>query len=143
MTMSTEQNKQVSRRVFEEVLNTGDLARADDLFGAGYALHAAGFPGPLDRDGHKAFIAGLLAAFPDWEETIDEQIAAGDTVATRATGRGTHRAEFLGVPATGRRVEVRSVNVDRIVDGRIAERWLIADVDGMMRQLGVAGATDD
>ena len=65
-------------------------------------------------------------------------VQARDKVVTCLTGRGTHRGEFLGIPASGRPVEVTSVNIDRIAGGRIGERWLVADVLGPMRQLGVA-----
>ena len=65
-------------------------------------------------------------------------VQARDKVVTRLTGRGTHRGEFLGIPATGRPVEVTSVGIDRIAGNRIAERWLVADVLGLMRQLGIA-----
>ena len=134
--MDIEQNKEVVRHFFEGVLNRGTLDLVDDLVTPDYAVTVVGFPGPMDREGHKGMVAGLRAAFPDWEETVEELVAEGDRVVARVVGRGTQRGEFMGVPATGRKVEVVSVNIDRIVDGRIAERWLLPDTLGLLQQLG-------
>jgi len=134
--MDVGRNKELVRRFFEEVLNRGDLDRIDDLVAPGYTLTAVGFPGPMDREGHKGFVAALRAAFPDWEETVEELVGEGDRVVARVVGRGTHRGEFMDIPATGRAVEVVSINVDQIAGGRIAGRWLLADSLGLLRQLG-------
>jgi steroid delta-isomerase-like uncharacterized protein len=139
--VSTEQSKNLVRRFFDDVLNNANLAAIDDLVTPDYVLHFTGSPVPVDREGHKGFVAALRAAFPDWQESIDDVIAEGDKVVARVTGRGTHRAEFMGIPATGRRVEITSINIDRIAGDRIAERWLLADVMGMMQQLGAVPTT--
>lgn len=140
--METEPNKALVRRFFQDVLNGGKLDLVDELVTPDYALTVIGFPGPLDRDGHKGMVAGLRAAFPDWEETVAELVSDGDRVVARVVGRGTHRGEFMGIPATGRTVELVSVNIDRIVDGRIAERWLLPDTFGLLQQLGAVPAPE-
>lgn len=134
--MDVERNKELVQHFFDGVLNQGMLELVDDLVTPGYALTVVGFPGPMDREGQKGMVAGLRAAFPDWEETVEELVGDGDRVVARVVGRGTHRGEFMGIPATGRTVEVVAVNVDRIIDGRIAERWLLPDTLGLLRQLG-------
>lgn len=134
--MDVERNKDLVRHFFAGVLNQGKLELVDELVTPDYALTVVGFPGPMDREGHKGMVAGLRAAFPDWEETVEELVGDGDRVVARVFGRGTHRGEFMGIPATGRTVELVSVNVDRIIDGRIAERWLLPDTLGLLRQLG-------
>jgi len=132
----SEANKAQVRRVIEEVYNRGDLAAVDTLTASDLVIHAASreIRGP---DGAKQYVAALRAAFPDIRFVIDDQIAEGDMVVTRWTARGTHAGPFESVPATGRKIRLTGTDVDRIVDGRIAECWAEADELGLMRQLGV------
>ena len=97
-------------------------------------------PEPLDQNGYKAFMSALLAAFPDSRVVVDDVIAEGNKVAVRHRLQGTHQADFQGVPATGRQVDVNGIVVFRIENGVIAEAWLNADIMGMMQQLGVVPA---
>jgi predicted ester cyclase len=62
----------------------------------------------------------------------------GDLVATSFTDRGTHRGELLGLPATGREVTVRGINIERVRDGRIVETWHVEDIAGLMAQVGAS-----
>jgi predicted ester cyclase len=82
-------------------------------------------------------IAGLLAAFPDIRLTIEDQIVAGDKVATRWVAEGTNSAPFGNVPATGRRVRVDGLVLDHVADGIVVERWEQWDQASMMQQLGL------
>jgi predicted ester cyclase len=75
-------------------------------------------------------------AFPDGRMEIDDLIVEGDTVAIRNTWYGTHEAEFYGVPASGNRVAVTSVGIDRVQDGKVTEGWGELDMVGMMQQMG-------
>ncbi len=79
----------------------------------------------------------MRAAFPDMHWSIEEQIQENDKVLSRFVWTGTHRGEFLGVPATGRTVSVWGMVIDRLVDGRIKETRIIMDTLGLMTQLGV------
>jgi steroid delta-isomerase-like uncharacterized protein len=87
--------------------------------------------------GLKGVLRGMRAAFPDMHWTVEEQIAEGDKVATRFEWTGTHRGEFLGVPATGRAVKVWGVVIDRLQGGKIKDTRIIMDSLGLMTQLGV------
>ncbi|HEU4335402.1 MAG TPA: ester cyclase [Candidatus Eisenbacteria bacterium] len=120
-------------------LNRGDVSVADKVFAADCLIHINGSP---DRDlgvaGFKQMIAGLLAAFPDLRLTIEDQIVAGDKVATRWVAVGTNSGPFGNVPATGRRVRVDGLVLDRVADGKVVERWEQWDQAGMMQQLGLA-----
>lgn len=106
---SVEDSKRPCRRWFEEVVNGGDLALADERLGPGYGLHVPGMPEPLDREAHKALVMVLRTAFPDWVETVEDVIAEGDKVVIRVTGRGTQEAEFQRIPPTGARVTATGV----------------------------------
>jgi predicted ester cyclase len=79
----------------------------------------------------------MRAGFPDLHFSVEEQIAEGDKVLTRFEWTGTHRGEFLGVPATGRFVNVWGMVIDRLQGGRIKDTRIIMDSLGLMMQLGV------
>jgi steroid delta-isomerase-like uncharacterized protein len=81
----------------------------------------------------------MRSAFPDLFFGIEEQIAEGDKVLTRFEWTGTHRSEFLGVPATGKPVKVWGMVIDGFQDGRIKETRIIMDIFGLMMQLGAIG----
>jgi len=120
-------------------LNRGDVSAADEAFAPDCLVHINGSPDPnLSVAGFKQMMTGLLAAFPDLRITIEDQVIAGDRVATRWTAEGTNSGPFGPVPATGRRVRVDGHILDRVEGGRIAERWEQWDQAGMMQQLGLA-----
>ena len=133
-------NKAILRRFFEEMFNTGDLSVADEIVAPSYINHNA-VPGETPgREGLKAFVSLLRTAFSDFHITVKDQIAEGDKVVTRFSVRGTHQAEFAGVPASGRSITVTAVNVHRVSGGQIQEAWLNWDALGMMQQLGAIPA---
>lgn len=76
------------------------------------------------------------SAFPDINFAVEQQVAEGDTVVTRWTARGTHRGKFMGVPPSGRRIEVSGMSMDRISEDRIVENWNYWEALEMMRQIG-------
>jgi steroid delta-isomerase-like uncharacterized protein len=119
-------------------LNRGDIAVADETFSPECVIHITGSPDPnLSLDGFKQMVSGLLAAFPDLHFTIEDQIVAGDKVSTRWSADGTNTGPFGDVPATGRRVHVDGLILDRLENGRVIERWEQWDQMAMMRQLGL------
>jgi steroid delta-isomerase-like uncharacterized protein len=97
-------------------------------------------PVPLDVDGYKDFMSALLGAFPDSRFLVDDVIAEDNKVAVRHRLQGTHQAEFQGIPATGKQVEVGGIVIFRIENGVIVEAWLNADLMGMLQQLGAIPA---
>lgn len=139
--MSTEENKALVRR-YVEAIHKGNAYEGEELLAPGFAFHVSGAPGPLDSEGFRQLFAGLLTAFPDLAVTNEELIAEGDKVAGRWTTRGTHRGELQGIPPTGRRVKITSMDVNRITDGRISARWHEYDALAMMQQLGVIPAPE-
>jgi steroid delta-isomerase-like uncharacterized protein len=79
----------------------------------------------------------FLTAFPDWHGTVDDIIVEGDEVANRWTGHGTHLADLMGIPATGKSVTLNGITVFRIDAGKVIEEWTQADQLSLMQQLGV------
>jgi predicted ester cyclase len=80
----------------------------------------------------------FLDAFPDLHFQIDEQFVAGDRVVTRGTWSGTNSGSLMGAPSTGKSFRSAGIVIDRVVEGRIVERWEVGDVFGMMQQIGLA-----
>ena len=128
-------------RTWIEGLNRGDVSSADRAFAPDCVIHINGSPEPnLSLSGFKEMIGGLLGAFPDLRITIDDQIVAGNKVATRWTAEGTNSGPFGSVPATGRRIQIGGLILDRVVDGKVVERWEQWDQMAMLQQLGLAQA---
>jgi steroid delta-isomerase-like uncharacterized protein len=134
MASSPEQNKQLIHQVFESY-NQQDMEKAEKLFSPKHVFHFPGAP-PMDWNSHKQFILGLSKAFPDLHFKIEDIVAEGDKVAYRLTVRGTHKGEFQGIPPTNKKVSFSSTGISNIMDGKVAEDWVDADVMGLMQQLG-------
>ena len=137
--MSSETNKTVSRRFFEEVWNKGDLAVLNEILTEDHVNSGPGTPPelPTGPEGTKQLVTMYRNAFPDVHFTIDEQLAEGEKVLTRWTGQGTHQGELQGLPATGKSSTISGIVIDRIVNGKIAESWGLFDNFSMLQQLGV------
>lgn len=138
--MSTEENKAVVRRYFRDLADNTNPAAADEILAPDYAGHVSGNPGPLDRAGLAGFVGMFHAAFPGITHTVEELVAEGDQVAARITVRGTHRGEFMGLPPTGREVNIGAINVFTVRDGRVAVQHVVFDSLGLLQQLGAAPA---
>jgi steroid delta-isomerase-like uncharacterized protein len=135
--MSTEQNKAVEKRVFEE-LNKGNLAIIDELFAPSYVYHGPAGMEAKGPEGFKQIMTMARAGFPDWNMEIEDMIAEGDMVATRATYSGTHKGEFMGIPPTDKHFSMAAQVMVRFADGEEVEAWGIGDMVTMLQQLGVA-----
>ena len=119
------------------MLNEKNVSLLDDILAESYVDHNP-FPGQEPgREGIKQTLNTMLAAFPDLSVTVEDQIADGDKVVSRWTGTGTHSGEFMGIPATGNKVTVTGMGIDRIAGGKIVEHWEEFDAMAMMQQLGV------
>ena len=84
----------------------------------------------------KENIVWFRNVFPDLTCTIDDQLAEGEKVVSRWTVRGTHQGEFFGVPATGERIEMRGIQIDRFEEGKLVEERAEFDLLGALQQLG-------
>lgn len=134
----SEANKQICRRVFDEVWNNRNMAVIDELFATNYVHHRSA-SSPDFGAGPESFRKTMnyyLGAFPDARFNIDDMIAEGDRVVCRWTVQATHRGEFEGTPASGKQITVTGTDVMRIVNGKCAESWDNFDALGMMQQIG-------
>ena len=124
----TEENKAIVRRVYE-IVSTGDFERAAEIVDQN-ALDNERLPqDPPARliDTFKETFSEAREGFPDLGITIEDVMAEGDRVTARVVMRGTHRGEFQGITPTGKRVEVRAIDMFRISNGKIVEHWGHAD----------------
>jgi steroid delta-isomerase-like uncharacterized protein len=135
--VSTDENKALVRRVFDDIATGGDFDVVEEIYAADYVDHAP-FPGsPGGRDGVRHSIGALRTAMPDLHVTVHEMSGHGDKVATHNTWRGTHTGEVLGIVPTGRTLTFAGVVVFRVAGGQIAERWAIGLELDLLRELGL------
>ena len=128
------------RQFYDEVVNAGAIDRVDEFCTEDFVEHEE-FPGlPADREGVKQFFSMLRAAFPDLRMTPEVVMEDGDRVIARFHMTGTHQGDFMGVRASGRRVDIEGYDELRLVDGRAAEHWGATDTMELMQQLGAMGA---
>jgi steroid delta-isomerase-like uncharacterized protein len=130
-------NAAIIQRFIDEVINQGRYEVCDEIVAQDF-LELDPLPGQRQgREGLKEIIAMLRSAFPDIHWITDESISSGDKVVTRFTWTGTHRGDFLGIPATGRPVTVKGVVIDRLTESRMADSRILMDTFSLMMQLGV------
>src|SRR6266480_6621741 len=146
--MSTENNKAIARRLYEEVWNTGNVAALEELIAPNIVLHfdyPADIPGPAENqpglEAIKHFVSQFRTTFPDYHFTVELQIAEGDMVVTRGTARGTQTGEYRGltykgIPPTGKQVTWTETWIYRIADGKLVELWTNEDDVGRLQQIG-------
>ncbi|GAC1514960.1 MAG: hypothetical protein NVS2B16_22520 [Chloroflexota bacterium] len=133
--MTIEDNKALIVRFVEEFWNSGNESTPDTLMAKDVRIMVNNEP-VKDIDTLKGFARMLRGAFPDWRSQVEELVAEDDRVAEWWTGLGTHRADFQGIPATGRQVAVPGTVFYRIGAGRIVEFRGQFDRLSMMEQLG-------
>jgi steroid delta-isomerase-like uncharacterized protein len=128
------------RRLYD-LINAGDI----DGFGRQLAddfVERDEIPGlPPTKDGVVQYFRIMLAAFPDMRMDVQDAFAGGDKAVARLRVSGTHQGEFMGIPATGNPVSVNLIDITRFGDDGLArEHWGVADMLGMLQQLGVIPA---
>jgi len=136
--MTLEENKALARRAIDEIWSKGNLAVGPDIYSPNFVSHQDSHPDIGDVRGLSAlieFVREFREAFPDFHDTIDDQVAEGDKVVTRFTSTGTHKGVLMGLPPTNKRATWMGIAIDRIEDGKIVEEWVSWDLFGMMQQL--------
>ena len=136
--MPIEENARTIRRIYDELWNERKLEAAEELIAEGGTNYDAGLlPMPFGPKEMKGTVRMVTAAFPDNRHEVEEVIAEGDRVVLRCTLTGTHDGPFMGIPATGRRIEVTEIHIYRLLDGKAVEHRVGRDDLGAMRQLGI------
>ncbi|WP_030906516.1 ester cyclase [Streptomyces sp. NRRL F-5126] len=120
----------------EQVQQGGRFELIDTLVHAGYRNHTAEPGQASDREGVRATMSALHAAFSDLTVGVLHCVGDGDLVATHKVFGGRHTGPWFGVPASGHRVEFRVMDLVRYRDGQMAEHWAVADAMTLLRQTG-------
>jgi len=136
---TTDANKQIVEEFITDLFTNGDLTAADRYLDPGFVNHDPPMPGfPDGPEGMRQAAEMLRGAFPNWRSDVQQLIAEDDLVVENFTARGTHRATLMGETPTGREVVLLGINIFRIADGKITERWGRLDQLGLLEQLGLA-----
>jgi steroid delta-isomerase-like uncharacterized protein len=134
--MSTE-NKTIVRRLYEEVWNERKLEVVDELISKSHALQDPIASGSqVGPKSYKRRVVELTTAFPDLRFTIEDTIVEGEKLVVCWTISGTHQGEYVGIPATGRKISLEGITIHHIRNGKILDSYARWDVLGLMRQLG-------
>jgi len=118
----SESNKAIVRRYYDEVLNQRRLQVFDELAAPNFVSYLTGGD-TINLQIYKQAIAGTLAAMPDLQVTIQDQMAEGDKVVTRWTVRGTPQVEFAGIKPTGKALVISAIHIHRVQAGKLVEHW--------------------
>jgi len=127
-----DENKALVRRWIEEGFNRQNLAVVDELIAEQFSVNGQ----TIGRDGLRMSMSRHLMGFPDLRVTIDDILAEGSKVGVWYTAAGTHRGEFEGIPATGKRVKWSGFDLLTVEHGKITEARFLSDFFGLMTQLG-------
>ena len=127
-----DENKALVRRWIEEGFNRQNLAVVDELIAEQFSVNGQ----TIGRDGLRMSMSRYLMGFPDLRVTIDDILAEGSKVGVWYTAEGTHRGEFEGIPATGKRVKWSGFDLLTVEHGKITQARFISDFFGLMTQLG-------
>ena len=132
-------NKEILGRLYEAI-NGGNLDEVDEILGDDFVEHEA-FPGfPPTREGVKQLFAAAREAFADFRMDASQYVEEGELVVAWVQMTGTHRGEFMGIPASGNAIDLTLADMVRVRDGRIVEHWGVSDTMVMLQQLGAMPA---
>ncbi len=134
--MNTETNKAIVTRYNKEVIQGCDMELLKSLVRPDFINHS-GVPGlPGGVDGLVYFFKEILHhAFSDIIVDIKEMLAQGDKVVTRKEITGTHTGTLMGIPATGRAVTLKVIDILAIKEGKISDHWGENNFIGVLQRL--------
>jgi len=131
----SEANITAVRRLTQEGFVGGEIDVVDEVVADGCIDHDP-MPGQgQGREGQRHTCQMVVNGLSNRSTLRDEFLAVGDTVVENWVFQGTHTGEFLGVPATGKQLQVRGIEIWRLANGKIVERWGVVDAAGVMEQL--------
>lgn len=134
-TADTERNMNLLRRIIEEGFGKGDVSVIDQVVAPHFVEHQDGLP--PTREGLKAVITELHRIYPDLTFSVEDMTHGGDTVWGRSRARGTQLGGMMGLPATGKTMEITVIDIIRVADGKVVEHWGVPDRFSQLEQLGL------
>ena len=134
--MTIDENKLLIRRFIEEIINTGNVDDIEKFIAPDYTEVHEGRKHTVGIAGATEHILGVRQTYPDLTLTVEQQIGEGEWVATCITARGTHTGSWLGIKPTGKTVAFTGVNINKVVNGRIAEHGGAANIFEPLLEIG-------
>jgi len=140
--------KQLIHRFVDELWNERRLDVADEIFAPDCVTHQLRSGAPLDAMPRgplaiREHVSSWIASFPDLRFSIEQIMTEGDRVVMQLRMDGTHQGAWLGIPASGKKMQIRMFTIHRIEHGRIAEDWVLVESLGVFQQLGIVPETAD
>jgi predicted ester cyclase len=123
-------------RLYDEVINAGNIDVIDEIYGRGYRNHAAPFGLSQTVEGLKDLMRMFKEGFPNQQIRAEEVLVCGDRVISRWSWTGTHSGRFVGVLASGVHASFSGIDIERVETGRIYEHWGAEDMLGLMNGIG-------
>ena len=134
-------NKTLLRNTIEEIYNKGNLNLADELVSGNYVAHDSTTVNPgTGSNGLKNQVTTLRTAFPDLRLNIEELLQDADTVSARLTAQGTHKGNFLNIPATGRNIKTTGILISHVKNGKLTDSYINWDAVTVLQQIGAIPA---
>ena len=130
------QNKELSKEVFAAI-DAGNFDKLKELFADDFSLKVPGFAEPWGTDMLFKVIKSHYTAFPDWIHVIEEVVADGEKVAVKLNQKGTHKAEYEGIPATGIEATLPAMHLFSVKNGKVVDWFALEDYLGLYMQLGM------
>ncbi|MBD3183245.1 T9SS type A sorting domain-containing protein [Candidatus Poribacteria bacterium] len=130
-------NEAISARIWDEIWNQGNLDLADELVAEDFVLHDPVSGDVAGLEIFKQFVGMYHTAFPDFQFTVEDRMAVGDKVMIRFSFQGTHEGELMGMPASGKQINLTGIVVEQYKDGKAVESWSEWDALGLMQHLEV------
>jgi predicted ester cyclase len=136
----TPDNKAIVKEFIDRLFTEGDTSVLDELVVPDFVDHDPPFGGTGTVDGWRAMATMIRDAFPDWHSDLHALYAEDDIVVERFTASGIHKGEIFGIQPSETVCRLPGINIFRVRDGKIVERWGRVDELAMLRQLGVIPA---
>lgn len=131
-----EQNKEIVYRFNKEFIEQGNEQSFHEMIAPDFVNQTAPAGVPKGPEGVLFFFNQFLKpAFPDLKVEIYDQVAGDDKVATRKAFHATHKGEFLGIPASGKKVVMEVIDIVRLRDGKLIEHWNVLDMQSVLMQI--------
>ena len=132
------ENKAIVRRLYEEVWNKRKLEVLNELVSPSHALQGPNFSGSaIGPEAYKLRVSAFYVGFPDLHWTIEDTVAEKEKVVVCWTFSGTHKGDYMGVPATNKKVSFDGMTIHHMADGKIMDSHSTWDALDLMQQLGV------
>lgn len=143
-----EDNKHIVTRFVEELWNLRKLEVADIIFDEGCCTHQlqSGAPvvsSPRGPAAVKAHVTDWLSGFPDLKFTVEQMFTNEDRVTSQLAMDGTQTGRWMGIPPTGKRVNIRMITIHRVRAAKIVEDWVLVDSLGLLQQFGALPSTTE